>query len=263
MQYKKGGNIMAKIIAVANEKGGVGKTTTVLGLSECLQSLGKKILVLDGDPQCNTTSSFKAVTKDENTMYDFYMGQCSLKDSIQTTERGDIVPNDKLLKRKEAFFMADVANFSKLRNGLKDVKKKYDYIIIDTPPNSGFYSTSALIAADEVVIPIAPEMFSADGLGDIIETINDVKNNMNRSLKIRGVMITMYDSRQTLDRSTRENLEKISKAFKIPFHEEFCIRKCQDIKNAQARKSTLEKYKSKCAGYEDYMNAAKIIMMEV
>ena len=253
---------MAKIIAVANEKGGVGKTTTVLGLAECLQALGKKVLVIDSDPQCNTTGTYNAVVEGENTLYDLYMDKCKIKDAIQNTERGDVVPNDKLLKGREPYFVASINNFLLLSNAIKDIKKKYDYIIIDTPPNPGFYAASSLIAADEVLVPIAPEKFSADGLDDVIKTINDVKSNMNKSLKIRGIILTIYDSRQILDKDAHENLEKVCKAYKIPFNEDFCVRRCQDIKNSVAKGKTLGKYNPNCAAYEDYMNIAKIIATE-
>lgn len=224
---------MAVKIAVANQKGGVGKTTTAVNLADTLIHFGCKVLFIDLDPQHNSTSTYGAEITDTYTIVDVMKKDCSVKEAIQTTPIGDIIAGDELLAQEETFFNAQKARENILKRQIGQIDEDYDYIIIDTPPNLGIYMYNALTAADGCIIPIKAEKYSVDGLGLLIETINEVISVLNENLKVYGVLMSMYDSRNSLDRNILGSLPQVGEqkgfhVFSTP------IRICQSIKNVQA-----------------------------
>lgn len=246
---------MAEVLTVANQKGGVGKTTTALCIATGLMNRGKKVLFVDVDPQRNSTQFYGAETDGVKTMYDFYMDKCSIKEAIQNTKMGDIVPCDKLLKGMEGFFTNGTnpyRNFIRLKKSLEEVKDDYDFIIIDTPPNLGYYMSTALIASDKIIIPFLSDRFSVDGLSGILESIEEAKD-INPNIKIGGAVVTGVRKNQKLDRDTIENLPDDANALGFPYYHTY-IRYSQTIRNTQAAGESLFEKNSKCAAAQDYNN---------
>ncbi|MDD6551624.1 MAG: ParA family protein [Lachnospiraceae bacterium] len=248
-------------IAIANQKGGVAKTTTALCLANGLQECGYKVLMIDMDPQCNTSSTYRAIQEDTATLYDFLHEECSLEEAIQTTDSGDIVSGDNNLAGIEGEFAAHIKNYSLLRKALKTIEDRYDFTIIDTPPNIGFYMTSALVASSGVIIPLKAEKFAIDGLAQIMSNINDARD-VNPQLEIYGVLLTVYDKRTALDSVVHDQLPEIGKeqGFKVF---KTAIRTCQQIKEAQSRQVRLFDEYPNCNAAIDYANLIKELLEEV
>ena len=189
---------MGRIIAVANQKGGVGKTTTAINVAACLAKKGKRVLAVDLDPQGNMTSGLGIDKNDLGyTVYDMMTDQCNIGECmlINVFPNLNVIPASRELAGAEVEFvgMEDMQHI--LKNNLKKVKSKYDFIIIDCPPALGMLTVNALTAANTVLVPIQCEFFALDGLSQLIYTVNLIKKKLNRTLKIEGVVFTMYDSR--------------------------------------------------------------------
>mgnify|MGYP001171229257 CR=1 FL=1 len=249
---------MGKIIALTNQKGGVGKTSTTLGLAGALRKLGRSVLTVDCDPQCNTSKSFGIRdTHGLATIGDIYDENAGVGECIYETERGDILPNDKELRDKEAAYAVVPINVYILKKALDEVKEYYDYIIIDTPPNAGFYMTSAIIASDGVIIPLEAEIFSIDGLGAMLEYIERAKY-FNPSCQIYGALLNGVDRRFSQHIEIQNQLH--SEGEKVGLHVfDSEIRTCQDISNAQGKNEDLfdnKKYRYSNA-VADYMAVAE------
>ena len=246
-------------ISIANQKGGVAKTTTALCLANGLQECGYKVLVIDMDPQCNTSSTYRAIQENTATLYDFLHEDCTIEEAIQTTESGDIISGDSNLAGIEGEFAAHIKNYSLLRKALKTIDDKYDFAIIDTPPNIGFYMTSALVASSGVIVPLKAEKFAIDGLAQIMANINDAKD-VNPDLQIYGVLLTVYDKRTALDTVVHDQLPQIGKerGFKVF---KTSIRTCQQIK--ESRQVRLFDEYPNCNAAIDYANLIKELLEEV
>ena len=193
---------MGRIIAVANQKGGVGKTTTSINLAACLAEKGKKVLAVDMDPQGNLTSGLGI---DKNTLeYTIYhamsgeinIGECMIVHPLEHGLDLSVLPANRDLAGAEVELVDAEDPQHILKNLLKSVKKKYDFIIIDCPPALGMLTINSMTAADTVLVPIQCEFFALDGLSQLIYTINLIKKKLNKSLEIEGVVFTMYDARQ-------------------------------------------------------------------
>ena len=240
-----------RTIAIANQKGGIGKTTTAINIADCLTHMGKKVLFIDLDPQCNSTGTFKAEIEGCATICDVFGGDVEPKEAIQHTQMGDIIAGDPLMANDEARYQSTMGGYNKAKNICKKVAKEYDYCIIDTPPNLGIYMINALNAANSVIIPIQADNYAIEGLTNVLKTIEDVKDNANADLKIEGVLLTKYDARMNLDKETKAQLPTICKSIGLPLFK-ISIRTDQTIKDAQAAKVSLFDVAPKCKGAEDY-----------
>ena len=201
---------MGKIIAVANQKGGVGKTTTAINLSSCLAAKGKKILVIDTDPQGNTTSGLGVEKNElENTIYELIIGDCSIRDCIITNVIDNIclVPSNVNLSAAEIELIGVDKKEYILKNEVDYVKDNYDYIIIDCPPSLNMLTINAMTTADSVLVPIQCEYYALEGLSQLIHTVNLVKERLNPDLEMEGVVFTMFDSRTNLSAQVVENVK--------------------------------------------------------
>lgn len=202
---------MGRIIAIANQKGGVGKTTTSINLSACLAEIGQKVLTVDIDPQGNTTSGL-GVDKNtvENNVYDLLLGECSIEDCIVETEienQSLIASNVNLAGAEIELIGIDEKEYI-LKKALNKVRKQYDFIIIDCPPSLNMLTVNALTAADTVLVPIQCEYYALEGLSQLIHTIELVRDRLNKRLKIEGVVFTMYDARTNLSLQVVENVKE-------------------------------------------------------
>lgn len=189
---------MGRIIAVANQKGGVGKSTTAINLSACLAEKGKKVLAIDMDPQGNTTSGF-GVDKNgiENTLYELLLGEAETKDTIvkDVVENLDLIPSNINLSGAE-IELVGIDDKEFILKGITDkLRRKYDYIILDCPPSLNMLTINALTAATSVLVPIQCEYYALEGLSQLIHTIDLVKERLNKRLKMEGVVFTMYDAK--------------------------------------------------------------------
>lgn len=203
---------MAKIIAVSNQKGGVGKTTTSINLSACLGKLGKKVLLIDIDPQGNTTSGYGINKKNiEVSSYDI-LGETRIEDTIIKTEfkNVDIVPSSIDLAAAE-IELVDMKNRTmRIRQAIAPVREKYDYIFIDCPPSLGLITLNALSASTGIIMPMQCEYYALEGLSQLVATVKQVKRLYNPSIEIEGILLTMYDGRLRL---TVQVVEEVKKYF--------------------------------------------------
>jgi chromosome partitioning protein len=200
---------MAKIISIANQKGGVGKTTTAINLSSLLAAAEKKTLLVDIDPQSNSSSGL-SVTNHTPSVYEVIIGSYKINDVIITTfmPHLDILPSNINLVGAE-IEMVDLDNReSILKNSLLQITNNYDYIIIDCPPSLGLLTLNSLTASHSVLIPVQCEYFALEGLGQLLNTINIVKKNFNKELAIEGVLLTMFDTRLRLSHQVADEVRK-------------------------------------------------------
>lgn len=191
-------------IAAANQKGGVGKTTTVQSLASELVGMGKKVLCIDLDPQGNLSLAMDAAANGK-TIMDVLNGT-PIKEAIQSTPQGDIITTNVMLADVEATFINRWGKEFFLRDQIRIIQDDYDFILIDTRPSLGLLLVMALVAAEEVIIPVAPEIFSAQGLTQLIKTIGEIQQHFNPNLHVAGLLMTRYTKRQIVD---QENLEMI------------------------------------------------------
>lgn len=201
---------MGRIIAIANQKGGVGKTTTSINLSAALAEKGKRVLVIDTDPQGNTTSGF-GVDKNEleDTIYELILGECSIEDCIikDVVDNVSILPANVNLAAAEIELIGVEKKEFILKNEVDWIKDQYDFIIIDCPPSLNVLTINALTTANSVLVPIQCEYYALEGLSQLIHTVNLVKERLNPDLEMEGVVFTMYDSRTNLSMQVVENVK--------------------------------------------------------
>lgn len=201
---------MGKIIAIANQKGGVGKTTTAINLTSCLAEVGKKILLVDIDPQGNATSGV-GVDKDqlENTSYELFIGNCTLEDCIVESQVSNlwVLPSNVNLSGAEIDLIGVDDREYILKNEINSIRDEYDFIIIDCPPSLNILTVNAMTTADSVLVPIQCEYYALEGLSQLIHTINLVQERLNPELDIEGVVFTMYDARTNLSLEVVENVK--------------------------------------------------------
>ena len=201
---------MGKIISVANQKGGVGKTTTTVNLSTILAKRGKNILLIDADPQGNATSGLGVTKEVELSFYDVLIGETEIEETLQDTiiKNLKICPSNISLAGAEVQLVPMMSREQRLKTKLDKVKDKYDYILIDCPPSLGLITLNAFTASDSVLIPIQCEYFALEGLGQLLNTVNLVKKHLNKNLDIEGALLTMYDARTNLSNQVVKEVKK-------------------------------------------------------
>ena len=202
---------MGRVIAVANQKGGVGKTTTAINLSACLAEKGQKVLAIDMDPQGNMTSGL-GIDKDEveKNIYDLMIGQAGVDEVLQkeAIENLDVIPTSIDLSAAEIELIGVDDKEFIIRNAVQPIKDDYDYIIIDCPPSLSMLTINAMTTADSVLVPIQCEYYALEGLSQLIHTVELVKERLNPVLEIEGVVFTMYDARTNLSLQVVENVKE-------------------------------------------------------
>jgi chromosome partitioning protein len=201
---------MGRIIAIANQKGGVGKTTTAINLSACLAEVGKKVMVIDLDPQGNTTSGFGIEKNElEQTVYEMMLGEIGLEECRieNVLDHLDLLPSNVNLSGAEIELIGIDQKEYILRNQINPIRDQYDFIIIDCPPSLNMLTVNALTTADSVLVPIQCEFYALEGLSQLIHTINLVKKRLNPELDMEGVVFTMYDARTNLSLQVVENVK--------------------------------------------------------
>jgi len=203
---------MGKIIAVANQKGGVGKTTTCINLCAALNEMGVNSLLCDMDPQSNSTSGF-GVDKNKNStsIYNVLIEGVDAFDAIIKTRFGDILPSSRIMSGAGIEIVTMQSREFILKNVLANVRGKYDYILIDCPPSLEMLTLNSLCAADSVLIPVQCEYFALEGLTDLMSTIRMIKRSLNPSLEIEGVLLTMFDSRTNFSGQVAAEIKKFFK----------------------------------------------------
>ena len=246
---------MGRIIAIANQKGGVGKTTTAINLSACLADKGKKVLAVDMDPQGNMTSGL-GLDKEflEKTVYDMIIGESDIEEVLQkeTMENLDVLPTNIDLSAAE-IELIDVENKEFIvRNSIQKIRDNYDFVIIDCPPSLSMLTINAMTTADSVLVPIQCEYYALEGLSQLIHTVELVKDRLNPDLEIEGVVFTMYDPRTNLSlqvvENVKDNLQQNIYKTIIP----------RNIRLAEAPSygMPINQYDPKSAGSESYMRLA-------
>lgn len=201
---------MGRIIVVANQKGGVGKTTTSTNLSACLAEKGKKVLLVDIDPQGNATSGVGIDKNDlENTVYDMIIGECSIDECLikEALENLDVLPSNVNLSGAEIDLIGIDDREFILKKNIDKIKDNYEYIIIDCPPSLNMLTVNAMTTANTVLVPIQCEYYALEGLSQLLHTINLVKERLNPELEMEGVVFTMYDARTNLSLEVVENVK--------------------------------------------------------
>ena len=250
---------MGRIIAIANQKGGVGKTTTSINLSASLAAKGKKVLIIDTDPQGNSTSGFGVDKNDlENTIYELILGECSIKDCILK----DVIPNVSIVPSNVNLAAAEIELIGVdkkefiLKNEVDYIIEDYDFIIIDCPPSLNMLTINSMTTADSVLVPIQCEYYALEGLSQLIHTINLVKERLNPDLKMEGVVFTMYDSRTNLSMQVVENVKQ-----NLDQHVyETLIPRNIRLAEAPSFGMPINMYDPKSAGAEAYMKLADEVL---
>ncbi len=251
---------MGRVIAIANQKGGVGKTTTSINLAACLAEAGKKVLVIDTDPQGNTTSGL-GIDKDniDNTVYELMLDQCSIKEAMVAAPGIDnlfVIPSDVDLAGAEIELIGMNEKEYILKNAVDYIKHEFDFILIDCPPSLNMLTVNAMTTADTVLIPIQCEYYALEGISQLIHTINLIQERLNSKLQIEGVVFTMYDARTNLSSdvvdTVKENLS--AKVFNT------IIPRNVRLAEAPSHGLPINLYDSKSTGAESYRNLAKEII---
>ena len=201
---------MGKIIAIANQKGGVGKTTTAVNLSTILAKKGKKVILLDADPQGNATSGLGLEKTFKKSLYDVLVNEEPVENTLMDTVEKNlkICPSNVNLAGAEVELVPQMSREHRLKEQLKDIKDSYDFIFIDCPPSLGLITLNSFTAADSVLIPVQCEYYALEGLGQLINTINLVKKHLNKSLEIEGAVLTMYDIRTNLSNQVVKEVKR-------------------------------------------------------
>ena len=199
---------MAKIIAVANQKGGVGKTTTCVNLSAALNQLGKRVLLVDGDPQGNASTGMGVAKSTRPNTYDMLINEATAAECVVHTESGDVIPASKELAAASVELISAQAREYVMKNALMTLYSEYDYIFIDCPPSLELLTVNALVAADSVLIPMQCEYYALEGIADLVTSIKMCKKRLNKRLEVEGIVLTMYDARANLTSQVAAELRK-------------------------------------------------------
>ena len=239
-----------KVIAIANQKGGVGKTTTATALASVLSKEGYKTLLIDADTQCNATDTYRGVYEEKATLYDILFTDAEVKDAIQETEVGHIVPGDPLLRECEIKFGSDISLIRRLQRKLKKLDG-YDYVIIDTAPNIGNMLISCILASDAIIVPVTADRYALAGLDQLKKTIDNIEDMFDRKIPIEGFLLVKFNERMNLSKETREALFAVAKNLGTRVFNS-TIRESSKAREAQATRRSLYEYAPNCTTAMDY-----------
>lgn len=251
--------MMGKIIAVANQKGGVGKTTSTVNLGASLATLGKKVLLIDIDPQGNATSGVGVNKGDLNQcVYNILVEDYSVDQVCVTTDIAnlDVIPATIQLAGAEVELVSATSREGKLKTALADVRKSYDFVLIDCPPSLGLLTINALTAADSVLIPVQCEYYALEGLSQLLNTIRLVQKHLNTELMIEGVLLTMLDARTNLGLQVTEEVKKY---FQEKVYKSIVPRNVR-LGEAPSHGKPITSYDPKSKGAEVYLELAKEVI---
>ncbi|MCQ6563420.1 ParA family protein [Paenibacillus mendelii] len=250
---------MSKTIAITNQKGGVGKTTTSVNLGACLASLGKKVLLVDIDPQGNTTSGIGINKADvAHCIYDVLINDVHPKDATVPTniEGLYMIPATIQLAGAEIELVPTISREQRLKKSLQLVKSQYDYILIDCPPSLGILTINSLTASDSVIIPIQCEYYALEGLSQLLNTVRLVQKHLNTSLQIEGVLLTMFDARTNLGIQV---IEEVKKYFQQKVYQTIIPRNVR-LSEAPSHGQSIITYDPRSKGAEVYLELAKEVI---
>ena len=251
------------IIAITNQKGGVGKTTTAINLSAALATKGFRTLLIDVDPQANSSMSFVDVHALEGSMYDVLAEEdVALSDILLEAEKVPqlfIAPSSIALAKIEAKLLGDLEAHFKLKDQIDRIHDQYDYIVIDTPPTLGLITVNALVAATHVLIPIQSSYFALEGTDDLLETVDKIKNRANPDLQILGVVITLFDKRTILSRDIQDEIGQVfgEKLF------ETRISKSVRLEESPAYKESIFSFAPRSSGAYEYYKLSEEVLSRV
>ncbi len=247
------------IIAIANQKGGVGKTTTAINLSAACAMAGKRVLLLDLDPQGNSSLSLVHSEEINGSVYELLTELNEPWDNFinkTKVDKLDVVPSRISLAKVEAKLVGDFDAIFRLRDRIEQIRDRYDYIFFDTPPTLGIITVNALVAASHVLIPIQSSYFALEGTDDLLETIEKVRARPNPDLDLLGVLVTLFDRRTALSKDVEAHIRKVfgKKAFKT------VITRSVRLEESPAHKESIFSYAPRSSGAEEYMKLSKEVM---
>ena len=250
---------MGRVIAIANQKGGVGKTTTSVNLSACLAFLGKKVLLMDIDPQGNASSGIGVAKGDlETCVYDVLIDDEPAENVVIQSKLDNlhVLPATISLAGAEIELVSTISRELRLKNALEGVRERYDYIIIDCPPSLGLLTINALTAADSVIIPVQCEYYALEGLSQLLSTIRLVQKHLNKNLMIDGVLLTMLDARTNLGLQV---IEEVKKYFRDKVYKTVVPRNVR-LSEAPSHGEPIITYDAKSRGAEVYLELAREVI---
>ena len=246
---------LGKVISVANQKGGVGKTTTTVNLGTILAKKGKKVLLIDADPQGNATSGLGVEKEVEVSTYDILVNDSTLEEAIQDTiiKHLKVCPANMNLAGAEVELVSMMSREQRLKEKLEPVKDRFDYILIDCPPSLGLITLNSFTASDSVLIPVQCEYFALEGLGQLLNTINLVKKHLNKNIAIEGALLTMYDIRTNL---SNQVVKEVKKYFENKVYKTVIPRNVR-LSEAPSYGMPITEYDPRSKGAKSYMKFAK------
>jgi len=252
------GFVLSKIIAIANQKGGVGKTTTAVNLSTILAKRGKKVMLIDADTQGNATSGLGIDKNVEKSLYNVLIDEISILDTLQDTcvKTLKVCPSNVNLAGAEVELVPAMSREYRLKEKLDEVRDQFDFIIIDCPPSLGLITLNSFTAADSVLIPVQCEYYALEGLGQLINTINLVKRHLNKNLEIEGALLTMYDIRTNL---SNQVVREVKKYFEDKVYKTVIPRNIK-LSEAPSYGMPITLYDAKSKGAKCYERLAKEVL---